>query len=125
MGCASNLDPRTKYWHGPLVAVWHILRKVAGHQCWKEVASIMDDPEKPQPGVVVHRLTESTLPDMRTVAGGDSRYMYCRQAENCRASAPSGVLMKRTWYGWAAEPVKVTSSFPSSMRLGEPLAPLL
>ena len=47
LGCASNLDPRTKYWHGPLVAVWQMLCKMEGHRCGKEVASIMDDLQKP------------------------------------------------------------------------------
>ena len=96
---------------------------MAGHRCGKEVANITDDSEKPRPDVVIYRLTENTLFDVRTVAGSDSRYR--RQAENCRASAPSGVLMKRTRNGWTAAPVKVTSSSPSSIGLEAPLAPLL
>ena len=62
-GCASILNLRSKYWHGPLVAVWHMLYKMAGHRCGKEVASIMDDSEKsrPAPDVVIYRLTENTL----------------------------------------------------------------
>ena len=50
----------------------------AGHRCGKEVANIMDDSEKSRPDVVIYRLTESTLFDVRTVVGGDSR--YCKQA---------------------------------------------
>ena len=76
LGCMSNVDPRTKYWHGPLVAVWHMLCKMTGHRCEKEVASITDDSEKPRPDVVVYRLTENTLFDVRTVCGGER---YCRQ----------------------------------------------
>jgi len=38
----------------------------------------MDGPEKPRPDAFINRLTKSTLPDVRTAAGGDSG--YCRQA---------------------------------------------
>ena len=51
---------------------------MAGHRFGKEVANIMDDPEKPRPYVVIYRLTENTLFDVRTVVGGDS--IYFRQA---------------------------------------------
>ena len=73
MGYASSLDLRTKYRYGPPVAVWRMLFKMACHRCGKEVARIMDDSERPRPGVVVHRLTENTLSDVRTVVGGDPR----------------------------------------------------
>ena len=69
-------------WHGPLVTVWHMLYKMAGHRCGKEIANIMDDSEKSRPEVVIYRLTENTLPDVRTVVGGDSRYF--RQAGQLR-----------------------------------------
>jgi len=51
---------------------------MAAHRCRKEVAKITDDLEKPRPDVVIYRLTENTLYDVRTVVGGDSR--CCRQA---------------------------------------------
>ena len=38
-GCTSNLDLRTKYWHDPPVAVWHMLCKMTGHRCGKGVAN--------------------------------------------------------------------------------------
>ena len=78
MRCASNLEPRTEYWHDLLVVIWHMLCKMAGHRCGKGFASTADKSEKPRPGVVINRLTENAMFDVRTAAGGDSA--YCKQA---------------------------------------------
>ena len=76
MRCESNLDLQTKYLHDPLVVVWQMLCEMAGHRCGMKVTSTMDDSEKSRLDVVIYRLTENTLFDVRTVVGGDSG--YCR-----------------------------------------------
>ena len=55
-----------------------MLCKMADHRYGKEVVSIMDDSEKSQPDVVIYRLIENALFDVRTVVGGD--LAYCKQA---------------------------------------------
>ena len=83
----------------------------------------MGDSEKPRPGVVIYRPTEAHCQMcelLLVVTRGTSG-----KRGNSRASAPSGLLMKRTRSGSAAGPAEVTSSFFPSMRLGAPLAPLL
>ena len=77
VGCKGMLPLRTKLWHDPLVQVWHMLARMAGLSCGKEVSNLMLHSGK-RPDVVLFQFLFNILIDIRTVAGADPR--YCRAA---------------------------------------------
>ena len=94
VGCKElgMLPVRTKLWHDPLVQVWHMLARMAGLLCGKEVSSLMlHSGERPE--VVLFQHLFNTLIDVRTVVGADPR-CCCAGALNSGHGAARGAARK-------------------------------
>ena len=91
VGCKGMLPLRTKLWHDPLVQVWHMLARMAGLSCGKEVSNLMLHSGK-RPDVVLFQFLFNILIDIRTRRSACLRAARSVTARLSRSTLSSGCM---------------------------------